>query len=110
MFSLDSKLDRPCYTIPDDSSTYKCPVKSFVRGEKIALPLTKSQENRQLLFEEKIRRTQALRQSDWGKTEICRELNINSRSYDKITQESYVTPISKAEKTLRYSTTKRKIS
>lgn len=74
------------------------PVKGSVRSEKISLPLTKSQENRQLLFEEKIRRTQVLRESGWGKIEICRELNMDSRSYDKITQEPYVTPISKAEK------------
>lgn len=76
------------------------PVKDFVGSEKASLHLTKSKENRQLLFEEKIRRTQALRQNGWRKMEICRELNMDPRSYDKITQEPYVTNISKAEKNI----------
>lgn len=76
------------------------PVKDFVGSEKVSLHLTKSEENRQLLFEEKIRRTQALRQNGWGKMEICRELNMDPRSYDKITQEPYATTISKAEKNI----------
>lgn len=73
-------------------------VKDFVENKKSPLNLTKSEENRQLLFEEKIRRTQLLIENGWVKSEICRELNMNPRSYDKFVQKSFSTSISKSQK------------
>lgn len=71
-------------------------VKGFIESEKPSLHLTKGEENRQLLLEEKIRRSQVLVQNGWKKLEICREFNMDPRSYDKITQEPY-TVTSKAK-------------
>lgn len=73
-------------------------VKDFVESKKSPLNLTKSEENRQLLFEKKIRRTLLLIENGWVKSEICRELNMDPRSYDKFVQKSFSTSISKSQK------------
>lgn len=82
-------------------------VKDFVEIEKPSLHLTKGEENRLLLFEEKIRRTQELIQNGWKYVENSTWI-LNHMT--KLFRNPIVLLLQKPKKTFRYGTSKRKIN
>ncbi|NLM67519.1 MAG: transposase, partial [Enterococcus sp.] len=73
------------------------PIEGITKSVTIPREWSKEKENRQLTREEKKRRAEDLWQRGWRKTNICRELNMDPRAFDKINQESRSKSLTKSE-------------